>query len=236
MDKTFRAWEPQQSWLFPPSVLDLVPEGHPAHVIRDLVREELDLWAIYASYAEGRGAPPYHPALMTALLLYGYAQGIRSSRKLALACEQRVDFMAVTGMQRPDHDTINEFRRRHAAALLGFFAQVLHACRRAGLASLGHVALDGTKILANASKHKAMSYARMRPTEEQLRAQIRKYFEEADAVDAAEDAELGKGRRGDEQPAWVKNKQERMARIRAARLELEAEAKEKAEREARERA
>ena len=228
MEKSFRAWEPEQTWLFPPSVLDLVPEGHAAHVVRDVVREELDLSAIYATYVEGRGGPPYHPAMMTALLLYGYAQGIRSSRRLARACQERVDFMAVTGMQRPDHDTINEFRRRHAEALEGLFAQVVRLCEKAGLVSLGHVSLDGTKIKANASKHKAMSYDRMKKSEEELKAEIRKYFEESAAIDEAEDAELGKDRRGDEQPEWVKNKKERMARIRAARLALEKEAKEKA--------
>ena len=229
MDKTFRAWEPEQAWLFPPSVLDLVPEGHAAHVVRDVVREELDLSAIYATYVEGRGGPPYHPAMMTALLLYGYAQGIRSSRRLARACEERVDFMAVTGMQRPDHDTVNEFRRRHGEALEGLFAQVVRLCERAGLVSLGHVSLDGTKIQANASKHKAMSYDRMKKSEAELKADIRRYFEESAAIDEAEDVELGKGRRGDEQPAWVKDKKERLARIRAAKIELEKEAREKAE-------
>lgn len=236
MEKSFRAWEPEQAWLFPPSVLDLVPEGHAAHVVRDVVREELDLSAIYATYVEGRGGPPYHPAMMTALLLYGYAQGIRSSRRLARSCEERVDFMAVTGMQRPDHDTINEFRRRHGEALEGLFAQVVRLCAEAGLVSLGHVSLDGTKIKANASKHKAMSYDRMKKSEKDLRAEIHKYFEESAAIDEAEDAELGKGRRGDEQPAWVKNKKERLTRIRAARLALEKEAKEKAQAEAKKQA
>jgi hypothetical protein len=174
--------------------------------------------------------------MMTALLLYGYTQGIRSSRRLARACGERVDFMAVTGMQRPDHDTINEFRRRHAAALEGLFAQVVRLCGDAGLVSLGHVSLDGTKIKANASKHKAMSYDRMKKSEEELKAQIRKYFEESAAIDEAEDLELGKGRRGDEQPEWVKNKEERRARIRAARLALEKEAKENAEVEAKKQA
>ncbi len=232
MEKSFRAWVPEQGWLFPPSVLDLVPEGHAAHVVREIVRQELDLSAVYASYVEGRGGPPYHPAMMTAVLLYGYTQGIRSSRRLARACEERVDFMAVTGMQRPDHDTVNEFRRRHAAALEGLFAQVVRLCAEAGLVSLGHVSLDGTKIKANASKHKAMSYDRMKKSEEELRAQIRKYFEESAANDEAEDAEFGKGRRGDEQPEWVKNKKERLARIRAARIALEKEAAEKARAEA----
>lgn len=231
MDKTFRSWEPEQAWLFPPSVLDLVPEGHPAHFVRDVVRHDLDLDAIFATYDEGRGYPPYHPAMMVALLLYGYSRGIRSSRKIEQACEERVDFMAVTGMQRPDHDTINEFRRRHLTALSGLFTQVLALCEKAGLVKLGHVALDGTKIQANASKHKAMSYGRMEETQKRLRAEVAKWFEEADAIDREEDEKYGKGKRGDELPEWVKSKKLRHERIQAAKEALEAEAKQRAEAE-----
>ncbi len=153
MAKTFRAWDVEQSWLLPPSVHELVPAAHPAHFIRELVRGELDLSAIYAAYDEERGFPPYHPAMMTALLLYGYTQGLFSSRKIARACEERVDVMAVTAMQRPDFRTIGKFRVRHLSALSGLFVQVLRLCQRAGLVRLGHVALDGTKVKANASKH-----------------------------------------------------------------------------------
>jgi transposase len=162
MAKTFRPWDVDQAVLFPPSLRDLVPEGHLAHFVRDVVREQLDLSEIYAAYTEERGFPPYHPAMMTALLLYGYCRGIRSSRKLEQSCEERVDFMAVTGMAKPDHSRISEFRRRHRAALSGLFAQVVTLCREAGLVTLGHVSVDGTKIQANASKHAPMSYGRMK--------------------------------------------------------------------------
>lgn len=232
MDKTFRPWDPDQSVLFPPSVLDLVPEGHVAHMVRDLVRNELDLSAILATYDEVRGGPPYHPAMMLALLLYGYTQGVRSSRRMARACEERVDFMAVTGMQKPDHDTINEFRRRHLAAIEGLFVQVLRLCQKADLVDLGHVALDGSKVKANASKHKAMSYGRMKKTEQELTEEVRRYFKETDATDRAEDEEFGRGKRGDELPKWVSNKVVRVQKIREAKAALEAEATQRAKEEA----
>jgi transposase len=231
MDKTFREWDPEQSVLFPPSVLDLVPPGHPAHFVREVVRNELDLSGIYAAYVEGRGQPPYDPRMMVALLLYAYSRGVRSSRKIAQGCEERVDFMAVTGMQRPDHDTVNEFRRRHLKAIEGLFTQVLELCAKAGLVKLGHVAIDGTKIQANASKHKAMSYGRMEETRKRLRGEVRRWLEEAEAVDRAEDEELGKGRRGDEMPDWVKDKKLRAEKIAEAKKALEAEARERAEAE-----
>ncbi len=161
MSKIFRPWLVDQPQLLPRSVGEFVPEGHVAHFVRNVVRDELDLSAILAAYAEERGYPPYHPVMMTALLLYGYSRGVYSSRRLERACEERLDFLAVTAMNRPDHRTICEFRRRHLAALSDLFVQVLKLCQAAGLVRLGHVALDGTKIAANASKHKAMSYGRM---------------------------------------------------------------------------
>lgn len=225
MSKTFREWTPTQSMLFPPSVLDLVPPGHVAHFVRDTVVDDLDLSAIVEAYTEERGYPPYHPVMMTALLLYSYCQGVYSSRRIARACEERVDVMAVTGMQRPDFRTINAFRQRHLPALQGLFVQVLHLCQRAGLVKLGHVALDGTKMQANASKHKAMSYGRMQKTEGELQAEVARWLKTAEATDAREDADFGPDRRGDELPAWVANKQERLVRIRAAKAALEAEAR-----------
>jgi transposase len=154
MSKTFGAWDGDQVWLLPPSVHDFVPAGHPAHLVRELVRTELDLAAIVAEYErEERGQPPDHPAMMVALLLYAYTQGSYASRRIARAREERLDVMAVTGLQRPDLRTISAFRRRHLEALAELFTQVLRLCRKAGLAKLGHVALDGTKIQANASKH-----------------------------------------------------------------------------------
>lgn len=225
MGKTFRPWDVDQRWLLPPSVHELVPAGHLAHLVRDTVREELDLSAILGSYREPRGYPPYHPAMMVALLLYGYSRGVYSSRRLSQGCQERVDFMAVTAMNRPDFRTIAEFRQRHLKALGDLFVQVLRLCRKAGLVRLGHVALDGSKVQANASKHKAMSYKRLREAEAKLAAEVAAWFERAAAVDAEEDAALG-DRRGDELPAWVADKQARLERIRAAKEELEAEAKE----------
>ncbi|HVV17101.1 MAG TPA: IS1182 family transposase [Polyangia bacterium] len=227
MAKTFRPWDVEQSWLLPPSVQELVPANHPAHLVRELVRTQLDLTAIFAVYDEERGYPPYHPAMMTALLLYGYTQGLFSSRKLAKACEERIDVMAVTAMQKPDYRTIGKFRLRHLDALGALFVQVLKLCSRAGLVRLGHVALDGTKVKANASKHKAMSYKRMRETEARLREEVATWFQRAEAEDQSEDAEYG-DRRGDEMPTWVANKMERLAKIEEAKAALEEEARQEA--------
>jgi len=225
MSKTYRAWDVDQVWLLPPSVHDFVPAGHAAHLVRELVRAELDLSAIVAEYErEERGQPPYHPGMMVALLLYAYSQGVYASRKIARACEERLDVMAVTGMQRPDFRTISDFRKRHLEALSALFVQVLGLCRAAGLVKLGHVALDGTKIRANASKHKAMSYRRMARAEAELAAEVAGWLARAEREDAADDAAHGPERRGDELPEWVKDKQERLERIRAAKAALEAEA------------
>jgi transposase len=225
MSKTFRSWDVDEGWLLPPSVHEFVPEGHLAHFVRDTVREGLELGAILGTYSEERGYPPYHPGMMVALLLYGYSRGVYSSRRLALACEERVDFMAVTGLNRPDFRTIAEFRRRHLAALSDLFVQVLRLCQSAGLVSLGHVAVDGTKLKASASRHKAMSYGRMKTAEPRLAAEVDAWLKAAEAQDRQEDAEFGAGLRGDETPAWMADKQQRLARIRAAKAELEAEAR-----------
>ena len=223
MSKTFRPWLVDQPQLLPPSVMEFVPEGHVAHFVRNLVRDELDLSAILVAYAEERGYPPYHPVMMTALLLYGYSRGVYSSRRLERACEERLDFLAVTAMNRPDHRTICEFRRRHLAALSDLFVQVLKLCQAAGLVQLGHVALDGTKIAANASKHKAMSYGRMKKAEAELRAEVEAWLAAAEAADAEEDARFGEAR-GGEMPEWVKDKAKRLEKIREAKEALEAEA------------
>jgi transposase len=225
MSKTFRSWDVDQGWLLPPSVHEFVPTGHLAHFVRDTVREALDLTAIYGTYDEDRGQPPYHPGMMVALLLYGYSRGVYASRRLAQACEERVDFMAVTGLNKPDFRTIAEFRRRHLAALSELFVQVLRLCQSAGLVKLGHVAVDGTKLKANASRHKAMSYGRMKAAEPKLAAEVAAWLKAAEAADLADDAEFGADLRGDETPDWMADKQKRLARIRAAKAELEAEAK-----------
>ena len=229
MSKTFRPWDVDQVWLLPPSIQDLVPSGHVAHFVRDMVRTGLDLSAIMDSYDEERGYPPYHPGMMAALLLYAYSQGIYSSRRIARSCDERLDFAAVTGMQHPDFRTISEFRKRHLAALSGLFRQVLKLCREAGLVKLGHVALDGTKIKANAGINKAMSYGRMKEAEPRLAAEVQRWFAEAAQTDKAEDRQFEASKRGDEMPEWMANKEKRLEKIRAARAELEAEAKAKAE-------
>lgn len=236
MAKTFRPWDIEQTWLLPPSLLDFVPGDHPAHFIRELVRESLDLSAIFDTYMEERGFPPYHPGMMTALLLYSYTQGVFSSRKIAKACQERVDFMAVTGMHKPDFRTVSKFRVRHMEALSGLFVQILGLCREAGLVKLGHVALDGTKIKANASKHKAMSYARMKEAEPRLAAEVEQWMESAAREDEADDDEHGPDARGDELPSWVANKQQRLEKIREAKQALEAEAKQEAKQSAQDRA
>lgn len=226
MSKTFRPWDIERQVLL--AVDELVPAGHLARFVRDTVREELDLSRIMETYREERGYPPYHPAMMVALLLYAYSRGGYSSRKIAQACEERVDFMAVTAMNRPDHRTIARFRRRHLDALGNLFVQVLKLCRAAGLVKLGHVALDGTKIQANASKHKAMSYERMKKREAELQAEVETWLKAAEAADAAEDKAFGADKRGDEMPDWIADKQARLAKLREAKAHLEAEAKAKA--------
>jgi transposase len=224
MPKSFRSWDVDQRWLLPPSVHELVPPGHLAHFVRDTVREALDLTAILAAYDEERGYPPYHPGMMVALLLYGYCRGVYSSRQIARGCEERVDFMAVTGLQRPDFRTVAAFRRRHLAALADLFGQVLRLCRAAGLVRLGHVAIDGTKLRANASRHKAMSYGRMKGADTALAAEVSGWLERAEAADLEEDCRHGANRRGDEMPDWVADKARRLQRIREAKAALEAEA------------
>lgn len=216
--------------LLPPSVDDFVPADHGARLIRDLVSQELDLSSVLSAYDSRKGQPPYHPVMMTALLLYAYTTGTYSSRRIERACAERVDFMAVTSLEKPDFRTICAFRKRHLRALEGLFVQVLKLCRRAGLVKLGHVALDGTKIQANASKHKAMSYERMCTEEKRLKAEVAEWMRRAQSIDEEEDKQYGADKRGDEMPEWVKDKQQRMAKIRAAKQALEREAREEKER------
>jgi transposase len=225
MSKTFRGWDVDQSWLLPPSVHEFVPADHVAHLIRDTVREGLDLSAITSTYTEERGYPPFHPGMMVALLLYGYSRGVYSSRQLQRACQERVDFMAVTGLNKPDFRTIAAFRARHLVALQALFGQVLALCAKAGLVQLGHVALDGTKIRANASRHKAMSYGRMGTAAAALEERIKEWFVQAAAIDASEDRTYGPDRDDVPVPDWMSDTVQRLARIRRAKAELEAEAK-----------
>ena len=226
MDKTFRAYSLDQRLLLPPDLREWLPAGDVALFLSDVV-DELDLSAIYAAYEQGdrRGQPPYHPAMMVKLLLYGYCTGVPSSRKIERATYRDVAFRVLAGDQHPDHDSIAEFRKRHLEALAGLFVQVLQLCQGAGLVKLGHVALDGTKLKANASKHKAMSYARMEQTEARLRQEVQALLAQATQVDAMEETAYGRGRRGDELPAELARRQSRLAVIRTAKAALEADAK-----------
>jgi transposase len=232
---TFRRYDPDQLLLLPEDMREWLPEDHLAHFVRDVVAE-LDLSEIFARYDGSKGGyPPYHPTMMTGLLIYGYCVGIRSSRKIEKACWEQVPFRVLAAGQNPDHDTIAEFRRRHIATLPKIFLQALTMCKKAGLVQLGHVALDGTKMQANASKHKAMSYDRMVKKEKELEDAIARLLNEAEALDRNEDQRYGKGRRGDELPEELCFKETRLLKIKAAKAALEAEAKEAAKKVERER-
>ena len=230
----FRVYNPDQLMLMPLDLAQWLPHDHLVYFIRDVVGQ-LDLFRIYAAYDGSKGGyPAYHPEMMVALLLYSYCVGIPSSRQIERACKEAIPFRVLTANQQPDHDTVAEFRRRHLKALAALFIQVLHLCQKAGLVKLGHVALDGTKVKANASKHKAMSYARMQKSVAELNAEVQRLLQEAEATDQAEDQRYGKGRRGDELPEELRFKQSRLAKIKEAKEALEREAREKAEQQRRE--
>ena len=234
MSKHFRPWKIDETHLLPPSVQDYVAEDHLSRLIVSLVRESLDLSEIAGRYTSGLGQPPFDPAMMTALLLHSYASGLYSSRRIGRATVERADFMMIVAGDPPDFRTISDFRKRHLKALAGLFVQVLKLAEKAGLVKLGHVALDGTKIKANASKHKAMSYERMKKREAELQAEVDRWLVAAEAADAEEDELYGQ-KRGDEMPDWVADKQRRLEKIREAKAELEAEAKAAAAEETRRR-
>ena len=230
-EKTFRAYDPDQVLLMAPSLQDWVPEGHLARFVSDLVDEALDLSAIYASYEEERGFPPYDPRLMVKLLIYGYATGTPSSRKLQERTFSDVAVRFLCADQHPDYRPIARFRKRHLDALAELFVQALRLCRQAGLLGLGTLALDGTKLRANASRHKAMSYERMVKAECQLEAEIaairqnaQALLADAELLDAQEDERYGADSRGDELPSELQHREQRLAKIREAKLALEAEA------------
>ena len=219
-----------QTLLFPPSLHDWLPEGHLARFLVDVV-SALDLSAVYKSYAEkdGRGQAAYAPEMMVRLLLYGYANGVYSSRKIEKRTYEDLAFRFLSGDQHPDHATLAEFRKRHLEALAGLFTQALLLCAEAGLVKLGHVSIDGSKIKANASKHKAMSYKRMNETEARLDQEVKALMSAAARTDAEEDAQHGKDRRGDELPAELQRRESRLKKIREAKQSLEQAAKEQAE-------
>jgi len=226
MMKRFKAYDTRQSYLLPPSPREWLPANHLAYFIDDVV-EQLDLSAVFASYEGTKGQPPYHPEMMVKVWLYGYCVGIRSSRKLERALHEDVGFRMLSGNQQPDHWTLSEFRRRHLAALRGLFLQTVKLAQRAKMVKLGQVAIDGTKLKANASKHKAMSYARMKKEEKRLREEIRRYFEEVETTDREEDEKYG-AKRGNELPEHLKTEQDRLRVIQGAMAQLEAEARQKA--------
>lgn len=234
MGKCFRSDDLNQHLLLPPSLHDWLPEKHLARFMAEVV-EVLDLRAIYGSYEEkdGRGQAAYAPAMMVRLLLYGCCTGIYSSRKIEAKTYDDIAFRYLAADEHPDHTTLAEFRKRHLAALAGLFVQVLQLCQKAGLVKLGHVAIDGSKIQANASKHKAMSYGRMEEAERKLREEVEALLQKADAMDAEEDQKYGKGQREESLPEELSRRESRLAKIRAAKAELEAEAQQKAEEEKR---
>jgi transposase len=223
--KTFRPWNPEQTLLLPPSPVEWLPEQHLVFFLLDLVAD-LDLSAIVAVYEQRdpRGVKAYDPRMMVVLLLYAYCVGIPSSRRIERACWEDAAFRVLTGHQQPDHSRISDFRRVHLDALTGLFVQVLRLCQKAGLVSLGTVALDGTKIKANASKHKAMSHKRMLKAEAQLEEEIAALLRKAELIDAQEDQRYGKSKRGDELPKELRRRQDRIQVLRKAKAELEAEA------------
>jgi transposase len=215
-------------------VLDFVAKGHLARFVVSLVTGQLDLFEIAVAYSSEKGQPPFDPHMMTALLLYAYCRGIYSSGPFAQACRERVDFMSVIALDPPDFGTISNFRKRHLKALAGLFVQVLKLCEKAGLVKLGHVALDGTKIKANASKHKAMSCKRMEKRAAELEAEVAMWLSSAEAADAEEDKLYGRDKTGEEMPDWVASKKLRAEKIRTAEAGLEAEANGAAEAKAKE--
>ena len=230
MGKTFRSYDMNQRLLLPPDLREWLRPDHLALYISDVV-ESLDLSGILKVYEEGdgRGRPPYHPAMMVKLLIYGYCTGKMSSRKLEQATHDDVPFRVLSCNQQPDHDSIAGFRKRHLQELGRLFVQVLQLCERGGLVKLGHVAIDGTKIKANASKYQSLSYGRMKNEEQELVAEVERLLGEAQRIDEEEDELYGRGKRGDELPEELRDPQTRLARIRSLISELEAEAKAAAE-------
>ena len=228
MGKSYRPYYPDAELLLPPSLRDWLPEDHLVYFVSDLV-DQLDLSAITTVYEdEERGYPPYHPAMLTKVLVYAYCVGVFSSRRIQQRLVEDVAFRVLAAGNHPDFRTIADFRKTHLAALRGFFEQVLRLAREMGAPHLGRVALDGSKVKANASKHKAMSYGRMREKQRQLRQEVQQLLDQAEAADAAEDAEYGSDRRGDELPAELQRRESRLKRIREAKQALETRAKDEA--------
>jgi transposase len=231
MAKTYRSYLPEQSLLLPPSLREWLPDGHLAYFVSDVV-DQLDLSAIESVYEEDeRGQPPYHPRMMTKMLLYGYCVGVFSSRKIQKRLVEDVAFRVLAAGNQPDFRTISDFRKLHLKALEEMFQQMLRLTLETGAMKLGQVAMDGSKFKANASKHKAMSYGRMDETEKRLRAEVRKLLSQAEVADREEDKRYGGDRRGDELPEELQRRETRIARIREAKEALEERAREQARKE-----
>lgn len=235
VDKRFRAFDPHQVLLLPPSLDDWLPEDHLARFVADLVDDVLDLTAIRADYTEKRGYPPYDPRLMVRLLIYGYTTGVRSSRAIERRCADDIAFRYLAADQAPDFRSISRFRRRHLDALADLFTQSLHLAQKLGMVKMGRVALDGTKLEANASKHKAMSYGRLIDKEERIKAEIAALeaqaatlLADAEHLDAAEDATFGTDGKDTDLPAELDRREKRLAKLQAARAQIEADAADKA--------
>ena len=229
MSKTYLPYDPGQQLLLPQALQEWLPEDHLAYFISDIA-EQLDISGITARYGqERRGGPPYNPRMMVKVLLYGYCIGVSSSRRMAQRLHEDIAFRVLAANNTPDFRTISDFRKDHLAALSGLFLQVLMLCSQAGLVKLGHVALDGTKVRANASKHKAMSYRKMKEKEAQLAAEVAELLRQAQEVDEEEDRRYGKDKRGDELPEELAFREGRLERIREAMAALEADAQAQAE-------
>lgn len=225
--RPYRQYAPDQAFLLPPALTDLIPAGDPVFFLREVI-QRLDLEPFHTAYRCERGQPPYHPELMVGLYLYGAMRRTYSSRRLAELCTRDVACMYLVGRATPDYHTICEFRQRFTEELKGLFLQVLVLCREAGLVRLGHVSLDGTKVRANASKHKAMSYARMQEREPALAAEVARWLEEGRRGDEEEDAEHGPNDDGWSLPEELKESSRRLEKIRSGKARLEEQAREKA--------
>ena len=224
MSKSYRPYDPDQQLLLPQALQEWLPDDHLAYFISDVV-DQLELSEITARYErERRGGPPYHPRMMVKVLVYGYCVGVASSRRIAQRLHEDIAFRVLAANNTPDFRTISDFRKDNLEALSGLFVQVLSLCRQSGLVKLGHVALDGTKVRANASKHRAMSYGRMKEKEAQLSAEVDELLRRAQEVDGEEDRRYGADKRGDELPQELSFREGRLEKIREAMSELEAEA------------
>lgn len=234
--KQFRTYDQAQQFLLPPSLDDWLGEDDEARFISEVVDDMLDLTSIFESYESARGGPPYDPRMMLKVLLYAYSTGVTSSRELERRCLRDIGFRWLSGNQAPDYRSLARFRRRHLDALPGLFTQLLSVCAEAGLVKLGRVALDGTKLQAAASKHKAMSYDRLGPKISALQAEVDALLAAAEATDLAEDVAYGEDQRGDELPKELATREGRLVKLRAAKKALEDDAAQKAAAIAREKA